>query len=966
MCGNGSNSTQQTQTSTTSANPQAMAAYQNLVGRAETVSNTPWNPGTQQQVANFTPDQMQAFDNVRGGIARPYVDAAAYHAITGAGPAAGGISTYMNPWTDQVVDTTQRDFDVQNQRQLSGVTGSARMAGSWGGDREEVAKSLAAEQQNRVQSPILANLRAQGFNTALGASQNDLARSLQGAGIMGQLAPTAFLDTQALLGTGGQQQTLDQARLDAQSGNAAAQSAYPFQTAQWLASILGSATPNMGSTTTSIGSKQGPTPNTWSQALGLGIAAAPYLPGAVKGLTSAATAMPALMAALNTGGRVPAYASGGGIGYVPQFQTPAPATGASRGGIQPHQQMSFGSDQPQKGLADHFKEIQDTAKGYQQGFKGIADGANNFGQWLNSSTTPGGWTTTVDYGSPGANLWAGIGNAMGFAEGGAINYGIPLREEDRIRPQGAEPVRVAPAVNPLPLGVDSNDPAGLYDAQVATPSNAPFQGAHYPQGIQQAGQAIAVRGGAPLANPPTEATALVDARGVPPSAGTPYGPPPADPMPIMGEVGSANGLNPTGGIGVLSPPRPSGGAPASGGIGQRFWNWLGSEDARQTLGPMGLAMMAASAQGGPGTTGVHFGIGGLRGLESQAAYREGERKAAIERGKTELAQRAAAIQDAQEGRAAAMHPYDIRAKQAEAAHREAQAAAGRFQPVDRDKAILDVRTGRILPEPSGGTNRFERRWVETEAPKRFTELSTASREIADTLSTIEDMRAIAPHASTGFGADWVLNARKLGERMGLDVGRDRIAPTELLQALSQKFAIAAAAPLKPVSNTDLQFLQRSFATIATSPETLKELLPQMESAARRIEYQATQEMRQINEGKVPDTRAIIDDSYRRYPSATVARYGAGQPPTGQAGAPGPTASTSASRAAPAPTDPAVAADIQRRIQSLPDGALFVLRGVPHVKQGTAVVPAPPERVARGLFGSISDRNDWSSSVPTFP
>lgn len=405
MCSSGSNKKTQTQTrqetsTTRPADQETIDAYKRLIAGAETTAGTAWNPATSQQVAGFTPDQQAAFNQIRGGIASPYINEAAGYARAGAGDISGNIENYYNPYVDQVVNATQRDFDVQNQRQQSGIVGDARLRGSLGGDREAVAQALTAEAQSRVQSPIMANLRSQGYNTALSAAQNEAARSLQTSGIMGNLGQLAYTDTSALLGIGGQQQQNQQGVLDAASANAQAQSAYPFQTQQWLAGILGSATPNLGSTTnstgTSTGTATGGSPNTWSQAIGAGLAIASMLA---------------------SGGRVPHRAAGGGIGYVPQFNL-----NQGRSGLQPSAPMSMGSmsmggGEKEKGFVDHWREINDTAKGIKGAGEGISKGADSLGKYLNSSTGPGGWNTTVDYGSPMANLSSGFGTSMsGFSD----------------------------------------------------------------------------------------------------------------------------------------------------------------------------------------------------------------------------------------------------------------------------------------------------------------------------------------------------------------------------------------------------------------------------------------------------------------------------------------------------------------------------------------------------------------------
>lgn len=635
MCGKGSNSTSQTQSSTTSANPAAMEQYNWLLGQGRNlVENTGWNPNTAQQVAGFSDAQNQAFANIQGGIAQPYINAASGMATAGAGPVSQTMQQYYNPWNNDVVDATIRDFGVQNERQMSGVTGNARMAGSLGGDREQVAKALTAEAQSRAQSPVLANLRAQGYNTALSAAQNDASRSLQGAGIMGNLGNLAYTDTQALLSSGAMQQALEQQRLDAASGNASAQSAYPFQSLGWFANLASGIGSQMGSTTTSTGSRQGPTPNTWSQLAGLAIAAMPYL---------------------YTGGRV-AYAGGGGIGYIPQLQIQRGA------GVQPHQQMQMGGGESQKGLADHWKDVTDTAKAGSQAFKGMS----KVGEAMRTEQAPNGWgTVTTTYVDPMQNLsyglsntMSGIGSALGFADGGGIGSGPVI-----IDPSDKNSPNYGPTPPEYRRASDTNDPAGFYDAApdgvglVPPPRPSVFPDVSQYPPLMQPGTSVGIAG-APSAQPPSDMAPMVDVadKAMLPTAGEAYA------RPADMRVGA---LNPSG---IVAPPsaQTASTAPHPQGFFDRAVNWIRSPEGEQTLTRAGLAMMAASGEGGKGTTGIHFGKGMMAGLDARDSYRKGEREQLLQKAKMDLAQRAAAIQDEQNQRQAAMHPYEVALKQAQA------------------------------------------------------------------------------------------------------------------------------------------------------------------------------------------------------------------------------------------------------------------------------------------------------------
>src|SRR6056297_3466155 len=93
--------------------------------------------------------------------------------------AAGGIQTYMNPYTQQVIDTSMADLERQRQTQMNQMGAQASAAGAFGGSREGVAQSLTNEAFARQGGQLSSGLRQQGFQTALGASQQDVSNQLQ-------------------------------------------------------------------------------------------------------------------------------------------------------------------------------------------------------------------------------------------------------------------------------------------------------------------------------------------------------------------------------------------------------------------------------------------------------------------------------------------------------------------------------------------------------------------------------------------------------------------------------------------------------------------------------------------------------------------------------------------------------------------------------------------------------------------
>lgn len=95
--------------------------------------------------------------------------------------AAGGINTYMNPYTQQVIDTSMADLERQRQMQQNQLGAQASAANAFGGSRQGIAEAATNEAFARQGGQLAAGLRQQGFNTALGAAQQDVANQLAAA-----------------------------------------------------------------------------------------------------------------------------------------------------------------------------------------------------------------------------------------------------------------------------------------------------------------------------------------------------------------------------------------------------------------------------------------------------------------------------------------------------------------------------------------------------------------------------------------------------------------------------------------------------------------------------------------------------------------------------------------------------------------------------------------------------------------
>lgn len=97
------------------------------------------------------------------------------------------VSRYMDPYGREVIEAALADIERQRAIQESLSNAQARKAGAFGGTGAAVAAALSNENFERQKALTAAQLRSQGYQTALGAAQADLDRGLQ-AGLSNQQA----------------------------------------------------------------------------------------------------------------------------------------------------------------------------------------------------------------------------------------------------------------------------------------------------------------------------------------------------------------------------------------------------------------------------------------------------------------------------------------------------------------------------------------------------------------------------------------------------------------------------------------------------------------------------------------------------------------------------------------------------------------------------------------------------------
>lgn len=333
MCKGGTN----TVTQQSSPPAQYLQGYSNTLSQAQGVAAQPYQPYSGNIVAPLTGNQEQAYYNTAynnpAQAFTPYSNTSQNYLSQATQPLYSTVGAYESPYTADVVNATQNQFNNQNAIQQQQVVGNAAAQGAWGGDRSAVAQGIVAGQQQANEAPTIAGLENTGYQTALSAdeAQSWLANSASaqeanlGAVNSGQIANSIGLQES----TGGINQSENQANLNVPYEQYLAGQAYPFQTTGWLANIaegLGSGAGGNSSTTS-------PSASPLSQAAGLGI-------GGV-GLLGATGAFGSTGYLTGAGGLLSGLTGAGSAAGVSSFGIPTAISalgapfGFARGGIVP-------------------------------------------------------------------------------------------------------------------------------------------------------------------------------------------------------------------------------------------------------------------------------------------------------------------------------------------------------------------------------------------------------------------------------------------------------------------------------------------------------------------------------------------------------------------------------------------------------------------------------------------------------
>ena len=194
--------------------------------------NTPYEAYGGQRVSDFTPDRLQAWNQIRqmqGGAEGAYGASqdALYNAMQASGPVtadqvAAATNQFMNPYNRNVLDVAQNEFNRQANIQQGNIGGQAANIGAYGGDRQAVLEGTMRAEAARNMGQLAAQTQQQGYSqamqNAMGMLQQNQQYGMQAAGLLPQVASQQqaqrLHDAQSLAAVGQAQQQHQQQQLD--------------------------------------------------------------------------------------------------------------------------------------------------------------------------------------------------------------------------------------------------------------------------------------------------------------------------------------------------------------------------------------------------------------------------------------------------------------------------------------------------------------------------------------------------------------------------------------------------------------------------------------------------------------------------------------------------------------------------------------------------------------------------------
>ena len=240
--------------------PEELAPYyKDILGKAQALYNERTGEGFQPYqgptVADFTPEQQQAFTGISGlvGSQAPVFQEGMDLTRAAAAPMTSEQMTqYMSPYQQAVTDIEKREATKQYESQVvPALAAKAATTGGFGGSRQAILEGKAADTQQRLLSDIQAKGSQQAYQDAVQRFQADRQAAGQAGAQLATMAPQQFKAQLGELGAiqtvGEQQQRQQQTALDEAFRQYQLERNYPYDTMSKYQSVVTGAP--MGTTT---------------------------------------------------------------------------------------------------------------------------------------------------------------------------------------------------------------------------------------------------------------------------------------------------------------------------------------------------------------------------------------------------------------------------------------------------------------------------------------------------------------------------------------------------------------------------------------------------------------------------------------------------------------------------------------------------------------------------------------------
>jgi len=265
--GGGGGATTGTQTTIAREAPEVEARKLSLYDEALRLAQDP------VQLPGYQVAPPSALEQTGFGLAGTGVGTGAAAVTSGLGqlgtamqaPTTAGLSPYFNPYESYVTDEINRQSSMR-QNELSA---QAVQSGAFGGARQGVASA----ELDRGRLNQIGQLRAQGFQTALGGFQRQQQMGMAGAQMYGQLGQQqqamGQADISSVMQAGGIQRQLGQQALEAQRMTGLQRQYEPYQRLEFMKGLM----TNLPTGQSAMTATTAPGTNPLAQAAGAGIGA---------------------------------------------------------------------------------------------------------------------------------------------------------------------------------------------------------------------------------------------------------------------------------------------------------------------------------------------------------------------------------------------------------------------------------------------------------------------------------------------------------------------------------------------------------------------------------------------------------------------------------------------------------------------------------------------------------------------